>query len=71
MVRLLFIGAVNQGHMPRGGEEYKNQLLTQKIKEHFPKSAIIDTFAWSKKPQILISLITSLLFKKWNFIYWF
>ena len=54
-MKLLLIGAVNQGQTPRGGEEYKNQLLTQKIKEHFPQSVIIDTFAWSKKPQILIS----------------
>ena len=67
-MKLLLIGAVNQGQTPRGGEEYKNQLLTQKIKKHFPQSAIIDTFAWSNKPKLLISLIISLFFKRWHFI---
>ncbi len=67
-MKLLLIGAVNQGKTPRGGEEYKNQLLTQKITEYFSKSTIIDTFAWSKKPQILISLLVSVLFRKWHFI---
>jgi glycosyltransferase involved in cell wall biosynthesis len=67
-MKVLLIGAVNQGQTPRGGEEYKNQLLTQKIKEHFSESTIIDTFAWSEKPQILISLLWSVLFRRWHFI---
>jgi glycosyltransferase involved in cell wall biosynthesis len=67
-MKLLFIGAINQGHLPKGGEEYKNQILTKKIKEHFSKSTIIDTSRWSEKPYILIMLLLSFLFKRWHFI---
>jgi hypothetical protein len=30
-MRLVFIGAINEGNFPKGGEEYKNQLHITKI----------------------------------------
>jgi glycosyltransferase involved in cell wall biosynthesis len=67
-MNLLFIGAVNQGQKPRGGEEYKNQLLTKKLQKHYTNSEIIDTFNWSKRPAILFGLLWNLLTKKWHFV---
>lgn len=61
-MKQLFIGGINFGNHPRGGEEYKNQLLIKKIEN----SVFIDTHRWSKNPIIWIKLIFNLFFKSWD-----
>ncbi len=59
-MKLVFIGAINHGNPPRGGEEYKNQLLVKKIDQSFIQSKILDTYRWLKKPQVWWGLINNL-----------
>ena len=63
-MKILFIGAINKYNPPRGGEEYKNQLLDLKINESYNFPIMIDTHRWSNKPQIWWDLLVSILFKK-------
>jgi glycosyltransferase involved in cell wall biosynthesis len=63
-MRLVFIGAINQGNPPKGGEEYKNQLLITKINVAFNDAKIIDTFQWIKRPKIWRSLLLNILIKR-------
>lgn len=65
-MNLLFIGAVNLGNFPKGGEEYKNQLLHKKIKDYYTNAAIIDTYNWIRKPRIWLKLMISILIKDWD-----
>lgn len=60
---LAFIGAINQGNPPQGGEEYKNQLLLSKIKISYEWKIMIDTHRWKNNPGAMWSLIKCLLFK--------
>ncbi len=62
-MKLVFIGAINQGNPPKGGEEYKNQLLIEKVNQSFNQAQIIDTYRWLKKPQVWCSLIENILFQ--------
>jgi glycosyltransferase involved in cell wall biosynthesis len=61
---LVFIGAINQGYPPLGGEEYKNQLLITKINASFNDAKIIDTFQWIKRPKVWTSLLLNILVKR-------
>jgi glycosyltransferase involved in cell wall biosynthesis len=64
-MRVLLIGALNRGKTPRGGEEYKNQLLhTYLIKQY--ETSIVDTQGWKKKPSVLLTLVIKLFFKRWD-----
>jgi hypothetical protein len=67
-MRLLFVGAINQGNPPKGGEEYKNQLLISKINESVNQSNIIDTYKWLKKPQVWWSLVKTILFENLDIV---
>ena len=62
-MKILFIGGINQGNSPKGGEEYKNQLLIPKIHAHFEETIIIDTYRWTRKPPVWWDLIITILFK--------
>ncbi len=61
-MKQLFIGGINRGNQPRGGEEYKNQLLIKKIEN----STIIDTHSWLQNPVVWVKLIFNLFFKRWD-----
>jgi glycosyltransferase involved in cell wall biosynthesis len=63
-MKLVFIGAINQGNPPKGGEEYKNQLLINKINVTFNDSKIIDTYQWIKRPKVWRSLLLNILIKR-------
>jgi glycosyltransferase involved in cell wall biosynthesis len=63
-MRLVFIGAINQGNLPNGGEEYKNQLLITKIIASFNDTKIIDTLQWIKRPKVWRSLLLNILIKR-------
>ena len=63
-MKILFIGAINKYNPPRGGEEYKNQLLYLKINKSYNYPIMIDTHRWSNKPQIWWDLLVSILFRK-------
>jgi glycosyltransferase involved in cell wall biosynthesis len=63
-MKLVFIGAINQGNPPKGGEEYKNQLLINKISVSFSDARIIDTFQWIKRPKVWITLFSNILIRR-------
>jgi glycosyltransferase involved in cell wall biosynthesis len=63
-MKLLFIGGINQGNLPRGGEEYKNQLLKSKIANSSFHAIIIDTYQWQKRPSIWFKLIYHIVFRQ-------
>jgi glycosyltransferase involved in cell wall biosynthesis len=67
-VKLLFIGGINRGNLPRGGEEYKNQLLISKISNSSFRFNIIDTYQWQKKPSTWFILIYHILVSNWDSI---
>jgi glycosyltransferase involved in cell wall biosynthesis len=54
--RLLFIGALNLGQAPNGGEEYKNQVFLNKINS-FYDCKVIDTHEWRNQKIIVISIL--------------
>jgi glycosyltransferase involved in cell wall biosynthesis len=67
MKRVLLIGAVNLGHQPSGGEEFKNQILYQKLVEHY-SCMLIDTIHWKKSPRVLLDLFLSVFLRKFDSI---
>jgi glycosyltransferase involved in cell wall biosynthesis len=67
-MRLLFIGAINQGKLPKGGEEYKNQLLINKIKVAYNDAKIIDTYLWIRSPKVWWRLFLNILIRRVDFI---
>jgi glycosyltransferase involved in cell wall biosynthesis len=67
-MKLLYIGAINVNQSPKGGEEYKNQLIFEKIIDVNNKKKFIDTHNWKTKPKILLKLIFKLFFNNWDSI---
>jgi glycosyltransferase involved in cell wall biosynthesis len=65
-MKLLFIGGINLGNHPRGGEEYKNQLLITKINEFCQGAKVLDTVKWKRSPTLWFNLIFNLFFKSYN-----
>jgi glycosyltransferase involved in cell wall biosynthesis len=63
MKKIVFIGAINKQNLPRGGEEYKNQLLASLLNKEF-KVTFIDTHNWKKNPAIILRMLFQLLFVK-------
>jgi len=66
-MRVLLIGALNLHQLPKGGEEYKNQLLHIYLKRNY-RTGIVDTHLWNRRPFILITLVNQLFFTKWDSI---
>lgn len=66
-MRILFVGAVNKGKSPKGGEEYKNQILVQKLCSLY-SCKVIDTFNWKRKPLQLIQLMGLFIFSRFDAI---
>jgi glycosyltransferase involved in cell wall biosynthesis len=60
---VLFIGATNLSNLPKGGEEYKNQLILEKLLQpNIFKTVAIDTFNWKRKPLLIAKLYFNILF---------
>ena len=54
MNKFLFIGAINISNSPKGGEEYKNQLILEKLVQTITsKSVVIDTDLLPKNYAVL------------------
>jgi glycosyltransferase involved in cell wall biosynthesis len=66
--RLLFIGAINENHPPKGGEEYKNQLILNKLKRETIQLSYIDTISWKKSPLLVLKLFWNILFISYDSI---
>ena len=66
-MRILFIGAINNSNSPKGGEEYKNQLILKKlVQSNTFKTIAIDTYNWKGKPLLIAKLFRNLLFKQFD-----
>lgn len=61
-MKILLIGAVNQNNLPKGGQEFKNQLIVKFLIENTCKTKVIDTIYWRKQPKLLIVLLFNLFF---------
>ena len=65
MKKILFVGAANLRNSPKGGEEFKNQILIRKLREEF-KLNICDTYKWKKKPLTMLRLFMNVLFVSYD-----
>jgi glycosyltransferase involved in cell wall biosynthesis len=65
---LLFLGAINEGNVPRGGEEFKNQMLYHKLKLEALKVEFIDTHFWSRKPMIWFKILLNVFVRRYDSI---
>lgn len=64
-MRILLIGGINLKNPPRGGEEYKNQVLLRNLRSHYQCSAV-DTVFWKSDPTVLFYLFYKILFFKYD-----
>ncbi len=69
-MRILFIGAINLSNPPNGGEEYKNQLILEKLMQsnifNTFETVAIDTYKWKRKPLLIVKLFLNLLFNQFD-----
>lgn len=63
--RILFIGAVNLNRAPKGGEEYKNQVLHHYLNEK-EEVVVFDTHQWKKRPLMVIKMLLTLIIGKYS-----
>jgi glycosyltransferase involved in cell wall biosynthesis len=62
-MRILFIGAINFSNSPKGGEEYKNQLILERlVQPNIFKTVVRDTFNWKRRPLLIGKLFINILF---------
>lgn len=64
-MRVLLIGGIGLGHLPKGGEEYKNQVLLQKLKERV-RCTTIDSVKWKQDPRIILQILFHLFFRGYD-----
>lgn len=62
MNKVLLIGPINKGSVPYTGDSAKNQFFEKRFREVFDKVSIVDTWAWTKRPWILIDLLLKLIY---------
>jgi glycosyltransferase involved in cell wall biosynthesis len=68
-MQVLFIGAINLANSPKGGEEYKNQLILEKLLQSNTFNAVaIDTYNWKRKPLLIAKLFLNVLFTHFDTI---
>ncbi len=68
-MKVLFVGAINIFNLPNGGEEYKNQLILEKLSElTIFHTEAIDTYNWKSKPILIFKLFINLLFRRFDSI---
>ncbi len=63
---VIFIGAINEFNPPRGGEEYKNQLILDRLKNELVDLIYFDTFRWKKEPFIVLRMLWYLFFCRYD-----
>ena len=61
--RLVFIGPVNSGMPPKGGDEYKNQLAVLQL-QRFYTLKLIDTVGWKMNPFVIFNVLFHLAFNQ-------
>ncbi len=64
-MNVLLIGGIGLGHLPRGGEEYKNQVLLRKLQEHGSCTAI-DTVNWKRDPGVMLQIFYHIFFRTYD-----
>lgn len=62
MKKILLIGPINKGNVPYTGDSAKNQFFEKRFREVFDKVSIVDTWAYRKRPWVLIDLLIKLIF---------
>jgi glycosyltransferase involved in cell wall biosynthesis len=66
-MNILLIGGIGLGHLPKGGEEYKNQVLLRKLQQTGSCTAI-DTVKWKRDPRVILKILFHLFFRTYDHI---
>ncbi len=61
--RLVFIGSVNSGMLPKGGDQYKNQLAVLQLQRIYSLK-LIDTVGWKKNPFLILNILYYIVFNQ-------
>ena len=59
--RLIFIGPMDLGNIPKTGDTMKNQLFLNRFREVYTRVYVVDTMYWRKSPFILLKLFWFLI----------
>lgn len=59
--KIIFIGAIDIGHVATNGETRKNQLLLRRFEDLYDQVIAIDTNQWQKRPWCLLQLLFALI----------
>ena len=62
--KIIFIGPLGGGRMPKNGASIKNFYIVKKIKELTNNLSIIDTERWKQNPLILFRLFLTIIFNR-------
>ena len=62
--KLIFIGPMGLGTVPKGGDVMKNQLFLDRFVQVFDKVISVDTMNWKKRPWVMFKLFFVLLFNR-------
>lgn len=60
--KLIFIGPIRVGELPRGGDTMKNHIFLERFKTVFDEVIIVDTIDWKIRPWIFLKMLSVLLF---------
>ncbi len=63
---ILFIGGINKNNVPRGGEEFKNQLILKKLVIENITLTIVDTTKWKVRPETWIKLFIAIVISEFD-----
>ena len=64
---MIFIGPYNSAGIPRGGDEHKNRVLFEALKDRY-KLQLFDTYNWKMKPLRIFRFLIMLKIKKYDSI---
>lgn len=59
--KIIFIGPMGGGKIPKNGASIKNYYIVNKLKEWADNIVIVDTELWKKKPSVLVRLLFTIL----------
>lgn len=62
--RLIFIGPMGLGTIPKGGDVMKNQVFLDRFVQVFDRVITIDTLNWKKRPWVMFRLLLVLFFHR-------
>ena len=59
--KVIFIGAIDEGHVATNGETMKNQLLLRRFEALFDQVVSVDAYEWRQHPWRIVKILCALL----------